>query len=225
MLARASVIRAQILFERLGDQRAAFRQLLDVLADGALDRGAAFGEFLQVGMQRGRHAVAALGELAGVVLDSLVDAGARLGEALDVGVEGARHDVAGGIEAAGEIAGAGFEHGRRRIDDVGHFGADPGLALVDHGGQGSGGLGEGRGDLAGALDQRLVDLAGARLERGIELLGAGVERFGARLEFADQRLAAFGERPFDVVQPVFELGVELLRARRRAARPCRWCAR
>ena len=169
-----------------------------MLADGALDRRAAFGEFLQVGMQRCGHAVAAFGELAAVVLDGLVDAGSRLGEALDVGVEGPRHDVARGIEATGEIAGARFEHGRRRIDDVGHFGADPGLALVDHVGKVLAAIGEGRGDFAGALDQRLVDLAGARLERGIELLRAGVERFGARLEFADQRLAAFGERPFDV---------------------------
>ena len=150
---------------------------------------------------------------------------ARLGEALDVGVEGTRHDVARGIEAAGEIAGAGFEHGRGRIDDIGHFGADPGLAVVDHGAKVLAAVGEGRGDLAGALDQRLVDLAGARLERRVELLRAGIERFGARLEFADQRLAAFGERLFDVVQPVFELVVERRVRRRRAARPCRWCAR
>ena len=216
---------AQVLLDGLGDQGAAFRQLLHVLADRAVDRGAAFGEFLQVGVQGRGHAVAAFGELAAVVLDGLVDAGACLGEPLDVGVEGARHDVARGIEAAGEIAGARFEHGRGRIDDVGHLGADLGLALVDHGGKVLAAVGEGRGDLAGALDQRLVDLAGARLERGVELLRAGVERFGAGLELADQRLAAFGERPFDVVQPVFELGVELARRRRRAARPCRWCAR
>ena len=72
------------------------------------------------------------------------------------------------------------------------------LALVDHVGQRLLALGEGRGDLAGALDQRLVDLAGAGFERGIELLRAGVERFGAGLEFADQRLAALGERRLDV---------------------------
>ena len=119
--------------------------------------------------------------------------------------------MAGGIEATGEIAGPRFEHVRRGIDDVGHFGADLRLALVDHVGKALATIGEGRGDFASALDQRLVDLAGAGFERGIELLRAGVERFGAGLEFADQRLAALGEGPFDVLEPPFELAVELAR--------------
>ena len=104
-----------------------------------------------------------------------------------------------------------FEHGRRRIDDVGHLGADLRLAFLDHAGQRVPALGEGRGDFAGALDQRLVDLAGAGLERRVELLRAGVERLGAGVELADQRLAALGKRLFDVVQAGLELGVELLR--------------
>ena len=66
-------------------------------------------------------------------------------------------------------------------------------------------------DFAGALDQRLVDLAGAGLERGIELLRAGVERLGAGLEFADQRLAALGQRPLDAVRLALEFGVERAR--------------
>ncbi len=59
-----------------------------MLAHRPFDRGAAFGEFLQVGMQGGGHTVAAIGELADMVVDRLIDAGARLAEALDVGVEG-----------------------------------------------------------------------------------------------------------------------------------------
>ena len=124
-----------------------------------------------------------------------------------------------------ELGGAAVQHVRRRIDDVGHLGADLGLAFLDHAGQRLPALGEGVGDLAGTLDQRLVDLAGARLECGVELLGAGVERLGAGVELADQRLAALGQRLLDVVQPVLELVVERAASRRRAATPCRWCAR
>ncbi len=117
-------------------------------ADGGVDRGAAFGEFRQVGLQRRGHAVAALGQLAGVVLDGLLDAGAGFAKPLDVGVEGARDDVAGVLEPAGEVAGARFEHRRGRLDDVGHLGADPRLALVDHVEERLLALGEGRGDFA-----------------------------------------------------------------------------
>ena len=149
-------------------------------------------------MQRGRHAVAAFGELAGMVLDRLVDAGPRLGEPLDVGVEG--RDTTWRAASRRPAKSPARASSMVEVELTMSAISAPilRLALVDHAGKVLAAVGEGRGDFAGALDQRLVDLAGARLERRIELLRAGVERFGAGLEFADQRLAALGERPLDV---------------------------
>src|SRR5690606_17446638 len=80
---------------------------------------------------------------------------AAVGEVRNVAVERTRHVMAGVLQAAGEVAGAGVEHGGGRHDDIGHLGADAGLALVDHAEQRFLALAERGGDFLGALDQRL----------------------------------------------------------------------
>ncbi len=202
---------AQIFFQRAGDQIAAFRQLLHLAGDGGVDLGTPVGELCEIGVHGGGHALAALGQLAAVGLDGFLDAGAGLREPCDIAVEGLRDRVARGLHAPGEVVGAGFQHGGGRGDDVGHVGADARLALVDHRQQGLLVGAEGVVDLAGAVDQRLVDLAGAGFQCGVELLGAGIERFGARLELADQCLAALGQRPLDAVKASLEFGTEVAR--------------
>ncbi|CDX54351.1 hypothetical protein MPL1032_190028 [Mesorhizobium plurifarium] len=149
-----------------------------------------------------------------MVFDGFLDADTGIGQPLDVGIEGARHHMPGRFHATGEVGGAGFEHGGGRRDDVGHIGADLGLALIDHRRQRVLALGEGVGDFLRALHHRLVDLTGARFEGGVELLRAGVERLGAGLELANQRLAAFGQRPLDAAEARFEFRTQ--RARRAA---------
>ncbi len=205
---------AQVFLQRPRNHAAAFGQLLHLVGYGSVDLGAALGEPGKVFLHRRRHLVAAFGELHAVVLDGLFDARTGFRKPLDVGIEGARHRMARCFHAAGEIAGAGFEHGRSGRDDVGHVGADLGLALVDKGNKRIPAIRERAGNLAGALDQCLVDLAGARFQGGVELLRAGVQCLGAGLELADQLLAALGKRALDARKRGFELGTQ--RARRAA---------
>ncbi len=146
-----------------------------------------------------------------MVLHRCVDIGACFRKFLDVRFEGFADGIAACLQPVRKLRGPGLEHGRRRHDDIGHFGADLRLAFVDHGRQVLLAAGEGVRDLAGAFDQCVVDLAGACFERGIQLLGAGVESLGAGLEFADQRLATLGERGFDALQACFQFGVQTVR--------------
>jgi hypothetical protein len=60
-------------------------------------------------------------------------------------------------------------------------------------------------DRAGALQEHFVDLSRAGIERGIQLFGALVDRLDARLEIAEQLLAAFAERLLHAGEALVEL--------------------
>src|SRR5882757_4152098 len=60
-------------FERLGEHGAALGNLLDLVGDKAVDRGAAVGEFAEIGLQRARQYVAAFSQLSDVASNHFIN--------------------------------------------------------------------------------------------------------------------------------------------------------